>query len=205
MARALSFRHGKNELAFGLEKIDRKRLYGFVDTEVVDGKGRPCELAILASDGRTLVGRGGSSLMMLDADGKYAARSELAPVRDTGEPVSRVPSSFDAPIALHARATIDDLLSHNIKSVYALTPPMGATELLQELRQGFVYTFPFSYRGGLDPDVGFLLVNADGAPFLLLGKPTQFQFVSLAQVESVEEDSVPEADEDSDDMDFAMM
>ena len=82
---------------------------------------------------------------------------------------------------------------------------MGATELLQELRQGFVYTFPFSYRGGLDPDVGFLVVNADGAPFLLLGKPTQFQFVSLAQVESVEEDSVPEADEDSDDMDFAMM
>ena len=205
MARALSFRHGKNQLAFGLEKIDRKRLYGFVDTEVLDGTGRPCELAILASDGRTLVGRGGSSLMMLDADGKYAARGDLAPVRDTGEPVSRVPSSFDAPIALHARATIDDLLSHNIKSVYALTPPMGATELLQELRQGFVYTFPFSYRGGLDPDVGFLLVNADGAPFLLLGKPTQFQFVSLAQVESAEEDSVPEADEDSDDMDFAMM
>lgn len=205
MARALSFRHGTNELAFGLQKIDRKKLYGHVETQALDGAGRPCELSILASDGRTLVARGGSALLMLDADGQYAPRDELRPVRDTGEPVRRVPSSFDAPIALHTRASIDEFLGHNIKSAYALTPPMGAAELLDELRQGFIYSFPFSYRGGLDPDVGFLLANPDGAPFLLLGKPTQFQFVSLAQIVEAEEDSVPEADDDSDDMDFSMM
>ena len=51
MARALGFRHGSTELAFGLEKLDRKKLYGFVDSEVLDGGGRPCELAVLASDG----------------------------------------------------------------------------------------------------------------------------------------------------------
>lgn len=205
MARALSFRHGKNELAFGLQKVDRKKLYGYVDTEVLDSAGRPCELSILASDGRTLVGRGGSALLMLDADGKYAPRGELRPVRDSGAAVPRVPSSFDAPIALDARASVDELLSHDIKSVYSLVPPVGAGELLQALRHGFMYTFPFSYRGGLDPDVGFLLANADGAPFLLLGKPTQFQFVSLAQIVESEEDSAPEADDDSDDMDFSMM
>ena len=205
MARALSFRHGKNELAFGLQKVDRKKLYGYVDTEVLDSAGRPCELSILASDGRTLVGRGGSALLMLDADGKYAPRGELRPVRDSGEAVHRVPSSFDAPIALDARASVDEFLSHNIKSVYSLVPPMGAGELLQELRQGFIYTFPFSYRGGLDPDVGFLMANGEGAPFLLLGKPTQFQFVSLSQEAAVDEETTLDTDDESDDMDFAMM
>jgi hypothetical protein len=205
MARALGFRHGSTELAFGLEKLDRKKLYGFVDSEVLDGTGRPCELAVLAPDGRTLVGRGGSALLMLDADGKYSPRDELRPVRETGEPVTRVPSSFDAPIALSTRASIDELLSHNIKSVYLLSAPMGAGELLAELKAGFIYTFPFSYRGGLDPDVGFLLANAEGAPFLLLGKPTQFQFVSLAQEAAADEETILDADEDSDDMDFAMM
>ena len=205
MARALGFRHGSVELAFGLEKLDRKKLYGFVDSEATDAEGRPCELAVLASDGRTLVGRGGSSLLMLNADGQYCPREELSPVRESGEPVTRVPSSFDAPIALDRRASIDELLSHNIKSVYLLTPPMGADELLKELRQGFIYTFPFSYRGGLDPDVGFLVANGEGAPFLLLGKPTQFQFVSLAQEAAVDEETALDTDDESDDMDFAMM
>ena len=205
MAKALVFRHGSTDLSFNLEKVDRKKLYGQVDTEVVDESGRPCQLAILGGDGKTLVGRGGSALLMLDADGKYAPRGELRPVRDSGEAVHRVPSSFDAPIALDARASVDEFLSHNIKSVYSLVPPMGAGELLQELRQGFIYTFPFSYRGGLDPDVGFLVANGEGAPFLLLGKPTQFQFVSLAQEAAVDEETALDTDDESDDMDFAMM
>ena len=206
MARALTFRHGGAELAFGLEKIDRKKLYGYIEPEVQDSTGQPCELLMLGSDGRTLVGRGGSSLLMLDADGKYATRGELRPVTVGGDPVTRVPSSFDAPIDLSTPATVDALLAHNIKAAYALTPPMGATDLLRVLRQCAIFTFPFSYRGGLDPDVAFLLVNSDGAPFLLLGKPTHLEFVSLSQIADPEEDEAPDsADGDDDDMDFAMM
>lgn len=205
MARALVLKHGSSDLEFALDKIDRRKLYGFVDTETLDGAGRACELSLLGSDGRTLVGRGGSALLWLDPDGNHVDKATLSPVKHTGESWSRVPSSFDAPIALSVKAGVEDLLNHNIKATYALTAPLGASALMDELRRGVIYTFPFSFRGGLDPDVGFLLVNSEGLPFLLLGKPTSLQFVALAEESPPEAEESPEADDDDDEVDFAMM
>lgn len=206
MAKALVFRHGSTELAFNLEKVDRKKLYGQIDREVVDGQGRPCQLAILGGDGKTLVGRGGSALCMLDPDGGYCDRAALKPVDLQGAPLTKAPSTFAAPVALDRRASIDEYLTHNVKALYALQPPMGAEGLLSELRGGAIYTFAFSYRGGLDPDVGFLLASQEGAPFLAVGKPTRLQFVALPEL--AEPDAEADLDEESDDddsMDFGMM
>jgi hypothetical protein len=206
MAKALVFRYGSTDLSFNLEKVDRKRLYGQVDSEVLDEQGRPCQLAILGGDGKTLVGRGGSSLCMLDPDGGYCERSALKPVGLDGTPLTKTPSSFAAPVALDRRASIDEYLTHNVKAVYALQPPMGADDLLRELRGGAIYTFAFSYRGGLDPEVGFLLASSEGAPFLAVGKKTRLQFVALPEL--ADPDAEADLDEDGDDddsMDFGMM
>lgn len=210
MAKALVFRHGSadraTELAFNLEKIDRKKLYGYVDVEVQDSAGRPCELAILGGDGRTLVGRGGSALAMLDPDGNWAERTSLKPVGISGEPLLKTESSFNAPVLLDQRASVDEYLSHNVKSLYLLTPPMGADDLLKELAGGAIYTFPFSYRGGLNPDTAFLLASSDGKPFLAVGRKTKLRFVSLAQPADLDEDGgAPEPEDDDDSMDFGMM
>jgi hypothetical protein len=208
MAKALVFRHGSTDLSFNLEKVDRKKLYGQLDTEVLDEQGRPCQLAILAGDGKTLVsGRGGSALLMLDPDGGYCDRATLKPVDPEGAPLDKVPSSFNAPVPLSRRASIDEYLSHNVKAVYALQPPMGADALLGELRGGAIYSFAFSYRGGLDPDVGFLLASSDGAPFLAVGKKTRLQFVALPELADpeAEADLDDEGDDDDDSMDFGMM
>ncbi len=205
MSRALTFRRGTLDLEFGLERIDRKKLYGYVDNEVLDTKGRPCEMALLGGDGRTLVGRGGSAILMLDPDGNLVDKDKLTPVDDDGKPLSRVPSSFAAPIELSTRASVEDLLSHNIKAVYALTPPMGADALVAELQNGTIYTFPFSFRGGLDADAGFLLTSSEGLPFLLLGKPTRLEFVTPNDFSEPELDAEDAEDESDEDMDFAMM
>ncbi len=206
MAKALVFKHGSTELQFNLEKVDRKKLYGQVDSEVVDAQGRVCQLAILGGDGKTLVGRGGSALLMLDPDGSYRERSALKPVDLEGAPLTKVPSTFAAPVVLNQRASIDDYLSHNVKALYALQPPMGAEGLLTELRGGALYTFPFSFRGGLDPDVGFLLANSEGAPFLAVGKKTRLQFVALPEIADPDtEDNLDDEGDDDDSMDFGMM
>ena len=206
MAKALVFKFGKSELSFGYSKVDRKKLYGFVDEEVVDGTGQGCQLATLGGDGRTLVGRGGSALLMLDADGKYCERTALKPVNENGEPLTKAASSFDAPISLERRASIADYLDHNVKAVYALVPPMGADELVAELKKGVIYTFAFSFRGGLSPDVGFLLVNPEGLPFLALGRPTRLHFVTLEQPGELDDEELSDGeDEDEDAMDFGMM
>ena len=206
MAKALVFKHGSTELLFNLEKVDRKKLYGQVDTEVLDEQGRLCQLAVLGRDGKTLVGRGGSALCMLDPDGGYCERSALKPVDLEGAPLAKALSTFAAPVVLDRRASIDEYLSHNIKAIYALQPPMGADGLLTELRGGALYTFPFSYRGGLDPDVGFLLASNEGAPFLAVGKKTRLQFIALPEL--ADPDAEADLDEESDDddsMDFGMM
>ena len=75
MAKPLIFRHGKSELSFQLDKLDRDKLYGYIDTEALDAASRACQLAILGGDGKTLVGRGGSALQYVDADGSYATRT----------------------------------------------------------------------------------------------------------------------------------
>ena len=206
MAKALVFKYGSTELSFSLEKVDRKKLYGQIDSEVVDEKGRPCQLAILGGDGKTLVGRGGSALLMLDPDGGYCERSALKPVDLEGAPMTKAPSTFAAPVTLNQRATVDEYLTHNIKTLYALQPPMGADALLAELRSGAIYTFAFSYRGGLAPDVGFLLASNEGAPFLAVGKKTRLQFVALPELADPDaEESLDDESDDDDSMDFGMM
>jgi hypothetical protein len=206
MAKGLVFRYGSADLSFQLDKVDRKKLYGFVDTVVLDDKGQKCQLAILGGDGQTLVGSGGSALLMLDPDGAYRDRAALRPVDKDGKELHKMASSFHAPVLLSSRASLDEYLSHNIKSVYALTPPMGADDLLAELRKGAIYHFPFSYRGGLNPDTAFLLAGSDGHPFLCVGKQARLQFVSLPQVADPEEDADSQAgDDDEDSMDFGMM
>jgi hypothetical protein len=206
MAKALVFRYGSSELSFNLEKVDRKKLYGQLDTEVVDSQGRPCQLATLAGDGRTLIGAGGSSLLMLDPDGNACDRAALKPVDPQGAELHKVASSFSAPVALDRRASIDEYLEHNVRAVYALQPPMGADALLGELRGGAIYAFPFSYLGGLNPSVGFLIASSDGAPFLAVGDKTRLQFVGLPELAESDPETETAVDgEDDDDMDFGMM
>lgn len=75
---------------------------------------------------------------------------------------------------------------------------------MAELKGGAIYTFPFSWRGGLQADAGFLLAGADGVAWLMVGKKQEFAFVGLEQAEAVvaEEEA---AEEEDDSMDFGMM
>ena len=145
MAKPLIFRHGKSELSFQLDKLDRDKLYGYVDTEALDAASRACQLAILGGDGKTLVGRGGSALQYV------------------------------------------------------------AEDLLNELRAGAIYSFPFSYRGGLNPSVGFLLASSDGIPTLAVGQKARLEFVRLAEIADPDEETAVEEAEGDDEMDFGMM
>jgi hypothetical protein len=83
---------------------------------------------------------------------------------------------------------------------------MGAEALVHDLKGGAIFSFPFSFRGGLDPDTGFLLTGADGTPFLAVGKQARLEFVTLR--ESADPDEAVELDEDEtddDSVDFGMM
>lgn len=203
MARTLVLDYKGTQISCSPEKVDRTKLYGFIDVEALDSKGRKCQLATLADDGRTIVGMGGSAFGYLSPDGLWMDKSKLQPVNSEGKPIKPVPSSYDAPIPLKNTATIDEYLSHNIKGVYVAKLDGETAALLDELKKGTIYTFPYSFRGGLEFDVGFLLAGADGNIFFAVGLPTSIHFVGLEQVLPPETEGEEEVGDDS--MDFSMM
>jgi hypothetical protein len=204
MAKPLAVLHKGKSLAFNLEKVDRSKLYGYVDAEVLDEQSRRCELATLNGDGRTLVGRGGTALGLLSPNGLWRERSTLQPVDLNGKTLTPVKSTLDAAVPLEQTATIDEYLAHNIQTVYHLIPEGDATELVADLRVETIYTFPFSYRGGLEAHAGFLLLGADDHLFLAIGNAPSFQFVGLKQTAALAEDEA-DGDEEDDALDFGMM
>jgi hypothetical protein len=204
--RTLTFVHRGTPLDASPVKLDRGKLYGTVEVEAVDELGRRCELATLASDGKTLLGKGGKAMGFLSPEGRWLDRAALRPVDPEGQPLSSVPSSFDAPIALERTATVDEYLAHNIKSVYVLESAHPAlAELAKELLAGTIYTFPYSFRGGLVADVGFLLAGADESIFLAVGQPTQLHFLGLDQLPVYEDEEAAAAAGDDDELDFGML
>jgi hypothetical protein len=211
MAKPLVLEFRGRQVSLGLQKIDRTKLYGYVDTEVVDAAGKPCELGTLLGDGHSLVGKGGTGLAYLSQDGLWRKKADLRPVDRDGNPIPTAKSTFDTVVPLTDPATIDDYLSHNIHLIYMLTheqpegmPSQPFDELVEDLRAGTIYRFPFSYRGGVSASVGFLLIGGDGNLFLCVGVPTAFEFVGLKATAPVVTDPAEEAVEE-DAMDFSLV
>jgi hypothetical protein len=203
MAKPLVFHYGGQELSFVLNKVDRAALYGHKEVEVLNEDGKVCELATLADDGRTVVGRGGTALAYLSADMEWREKGQLKPIDLEGKEIVPVASSYSAPIPLSQHASINDYLDHKIRLVYHLTSENDFAKLTEELIKGAIYSFPYSYRGGLQADAGFLLAGDGGKVFLAVGSRTEMQFLGLQQAAPLTEDDSD--DDETDLMDFDMM
>ena len=195
MPKTLRFQWGDETLDFQFSKIDRAKLYGFKKVEVIDSDGDTCDLATLADDGSTVIGRGGTGMGYLDADGLWREKSDLTPVDLDGKEIQAVESSFSAPIKLFETVSAEIYLEHNIRLVYELDSDAAPESLTDQLNDGVIFSFPYSYRGGLEADAGFLLIGADGNLFLCVGDPTVPEFIGIQEASAPEED-VDEMEDD---------
>ncbi len=204
MAKPLVFQLGESEFSFAMNKIDRSKLYGFKEVEALDESDQKCDLATLAGDGCTLIGRGGTGLGWLDADGSWCEKSQLTPIDKDGSEIVPVPSSFSASIKLFDTATVEEYLEHNIRLVYSMDALGESDELMSELNRGTIFRFPYSYRGGLEADTAFLLTNEGGEVMMSVGTPTQVEFIGMAApAATVDESGGQDAEVDL--MDFDMI
>ena len=204
MPRTLSFTLGENQIDFEMHKVDRSRLYGFKELQVLDEQGESCELTTLAEDGKTLIGKGGTGIGYLDADDNWIEKSDLTAVDLEGNNSEPVLSSFAAPIVLGQKAEVDDLLNHNMRLIYRLETEALDEKLASDLAAGVIFKFDYSFRGGLEADVGFLLHNDNGEIFFLVGDPTRVEIVGLQQAAATTEATGDEGASD-DLMDFGMI
>jgi hypothetical protein len=205
MAKPLKFLFRAESVEMTLEKIDRAKLYGYLDTEVQDDAGKKCELATLLSDGHSMVGKGGSALAYFNPDGLWCTRAELQPVDVHGKPITPVKSSFDVPITLSESVTVDEFLTYNIQLIYHAVPGAESPELMLELRAGKIFRFPFSYRGGVESSPAFLLLSGEGHPFMCVGTATAIEFVGPTATAALIADETAAAGEDEDALDFSLV
>ena len=200
MAKPLVVRFGDAEIPCNLSRVERSDLYGFVETEALDEKGRKCTLATLADDGKSVISSGGTALVTLSPDGNWLDKKACVPTDNQGNRITPVPSSYAAPVLLEKTATVEEYLSHDIRAVYQVTNDDDLAALMPELKTGTIFCFPYSFRGGLECDAGFLLLAADGTPFIAIGCPTQLQFVGLEEIATVSDD-----ESEDEEIDFSMM
>ena len=173
MAKPLVLSFGGSEFPLALSKVERSDLYGFVEIETLDEQDRKCILCSLADDGRSIIPSGGSAFVTLTPEGNWIEKKALAPCDHQGNRITPVPSSYAAPVPLTTTASIDDYLNHDIRAVYQVSCESDIAPLLDELKKGTIFQFPYSFRGGLEPDAGFLLLASDGTPFIAIGSPTK--------------------------------
>ena len=98
MAKPLVVNLGGVEFPLALSKVERSDLYGYVEIETLDSKGRKCQMATLAEDGKTLIA--GAAIALLSPDGEWLERKSLTPTDAEGKTIVPVASSFAAPVAL---------------------------------------------------------------------------------------------------------
>ena len=72
--------HGQ-PLNLSLEKVERSKLYGYVETEVLDEAGERCELATLTG-GHSVVGKGSDRVHRHESDRRGRAEEQAAPAQE---------------------------------------------------------------------------------------------------------------------------
>lgn len=196
MAKALRLSLDGNEFEVMITRIDRDDLYGRVEVEAFDEKGKPAELKVLAADGKTLIEKGGTALEVVNEKGDSIDRSELVPVDLDGDPLPKVESSFGKTNEL-SKAEMDEYLGLVVKSVYLLDPPEDGDidYLLDHLDGDQIYKFPFSYRGGIEHDAAYVIGNGKDA-FMVLGKDGNVEYLSLNQATRLEPEEEQEISAD---------
>ena len=181
-----------------LNKVDRKKIYGWSTIEVFDQNGSKCKLAGLA-EGQFVMPSGSSALVSLNAKGEAVSKSTLVGVDSDGKKVEKVPSIYDQKVMLK-EASVDEYLSMAVKSVYQLQIEENKEALLTDLNSGKIYYFVFNYRADYEGDDAFLISNGNDV-FAITGMKSDFEFIGL---EDNEQELVPEETQVEDDLDFAM-
>jgi hypothetical protein len=204
MAKPLVLNFGGIDIPFALSKVERSDLYGTIEIETQDEQGRRCSLATLADDGQSIIPTGGTALVTLSPEGNWVEKKTLVPTDDQGKRLVPCASSYAAPVPLDKTVSIDHFLSHNIRAVYQISSEADISPLMSELKKGAIFEICYSFRGGLEPDAGFVLLSADGTPFLAIGSPTRLEFVGFEQAAGVVEEENP-FDDEEESVDFGMM
>ena len=202
MSRTINFTTGKQSWQAGITKVDRNKVYGYIEEEVTDINGDPCSMANMLDDGSTLILQGLTAMKTVDPDNREVDKKSLKAVYMDGTDADIVPSSFQEDVKL-TEATMDDLFDLEVTSIYQLGFEDSEQEesLKEELKKGKLYRFIFNFRAGYEGADAILLANNEGI-FALTGRLLEFAYLENKAADIIIDD---DDDEEDDEMDFSML
>jgi hypothetical protein len=203
MAKAIQFNAGKLTFAASLTKVDRDKVYGYIEDKVNDNKGNPCTMGSLLDDGKTIILVGATANKTVDASFNELDKKKLKVVYQDGKDAVLVPSSYDGEVLL-TLTSLDDLFNLEVTSVYQL----DFEDVLQKksvsdfLASGKVARFIFNYRADYEGADAILIANTNGI-FALTGRIIDFPFLKN-ELEPISETLIEQPIE-LEEMDFGML
>jgi len=202
MAKNLTFVIGDEKFSAGISKVDRDKVYGYVEEVVTDKEGNLCTVGSLLDDGQTLVLSGATALKTVDAKLNEVDKKTLKTVFQDGKDAVLIPSSYDSEIQLK-ESGMDDLFNLEVSTVYQLTWEDVASKasLLKLLENGKVFQFVFNYRADYE-GADALVIAAQNEVFVLTGRMLSFDFLEKKTAAPVVEEVIEETEEE---MDFGML
>ena len=203
MAKAIQFAADNLKFAAALTKIDRDKIYGFIEVKVHDDKGNPCTMGSLLDDGRTLVLNGATALKTVDSKYNELDKKTLKVVYQDGTDAVLVPSSYEGEVKL-LECSMDDLFNLEISSVYQLDIENAEQKKMVTnfLADGKVARFVFNYRADYEGADAIIISNANGI-FALTGRIIDFPYLEnklTASISNLQEETIEEEG-----MDFGML
>lgn len=198
MAQIPSFSFNNTVFEAPLVKLNRDKVYGYVETKYTDSDGGVCNFITILDDGRTMIDQGGVSLKSIDESGDQIDKSTLVARYEDGSIAEQIPSVFDKVNELSTEKGLEDYLLMDVKSVYQLNIS-DVAGIKAALDQHKVLYLKFNYRAGYDPDDAFWVMQNDSV-FIVTGIINEFTYAALALPVVLEDD----AEEASDDIDFNM-
>ena len=202
MAKSIAVKLAGESSSFVFTKLDRDKLYGHKERQVVDADGKRCSSAWLSTDGAALVPSGGLAMLYVDDTFATVERSALKAVDAQGQAMTTQPSTLGVEQDLTGPVPAQEVLDHAIHTVYQVQPEALGPTLDAGLTKGGIFRTVFSYRDDYQYQTLFLVRN-DSGTFALIGTPTGFAMVrrELVPVAPTADDG----DDLADDLDFTML
>lgn len=204
MGKNLNFCIDKLNFNAGIVKLDRDKVYGYVDEIVLDKKGHECSTGNILDDGQTIFLSGSTALKTVTDENIEVDKKTLKTVFMDGSDAILIPSSFDNPIELQ-KVDFTELFNLEVTTVYQLTleDSEHKKDFLKLLEDGSIFSFVFNYRADYEGAAAILL-SSNNEIFVLTGRKLEFDFLENKNIVTLIEPEV-ENDEDEEEIDFGML
>jgi len=203
MAKAITFVLGDKSFQSSINKIDRDKVYGFVEELVTDASGNVCTTGSIMDDGSTIILSGATALKTVDKNNNEVDKKTLKAVYMDGKDAVLVPSSYDQEVMLQ-NASVDDLYNLEITAVYQMgfeDTGIAKADVMKMLGDDY-YQFVFNYRADYEGADAIMLATGTEV-FVLTGRLLEFNYLENKNTVVVLDDETTADSDDS--IDFGML